>query len=155
MIREATDADFAAVIAGRAPEGLELPDGPIESSEVLGMLRELAQGIRTDFAPSSWFIIDGAEIVGLCSLVKPPAGSAIDIGYGIVASRRARGFASAGVTALLAWARQDERVAVVRAECAVDNPASRKVLERNGFAQVGQRIDPEDGPVICWEAAAS
>ena len=155
MIREATDTDFAALIAGLAPDGLDLPGGPIESPEVLGMLRELAQGIRPAFSPASWFIIDGSEIVGLCSLVKPPAGSAIDIGYGVAASRRARGFASAGVAAILAWARQDERVAVVRAECGADNPASRKVLERNGFTQVGQRIDPDDGPVICWEATAS
>lgn len=155
MIREATDTDFAAVIACHLPDGLELPGGPIESPEVLGMLRDLAQGIRPDFAPASWFIIDGSEIVGLCSLVKPPAGSAIDIGYGVAASRRGRGFASAGVAAILKWARQDERVAVVRAECGTDNPASFKVLERNGFAQVGQRIDPEDGPVICWEVAAS
>jgi len=155
MIREATDTDFAALVAGLAPDGLDLPGGPIESSEALGMLRELAQGIRPDFSPASWLIIDGSEIVGLCSLVKPPAGSAIEIGYGIAVNRRARGFASAGVAAILAWARQDERVAVVKAECGIDNPASQKVLERNGFAQVGQRIDPEDGPVICWETTAS
>ena len=154
MIREATDADFDSVIVGQAPDGLQLPGEPIESPEILAMLRELARGIRPHFTPASWFILDGPEIVGLCSLVKQPDGPAIDIGYGIAESRRGRGLASAGVAAVLEWARRDDRVGVVRAECGVDNPASQKVLERNGFAPVGERIDPEDGPVICWETAA-
>jgi RimJ/RimL family protein N-acetyltransferase len=155
MIREATDNDFAALIAGDAPDGLKLPDGPIDSPEVLGMLRELARGIRPHFAPASWLIIDGSEVVGLTSLVALPAGEAIDIGYGVAATRRGRGFASAAVGAILEWARGDDRVTVVRAESGVDNPASQRVLENNGFVRVGERVDDEDGPVIRWEAAAA
>ncbi len=155
MIREATDDDFAALLAGNAPEGLTLPDGPIDSPEVLGMLRELAQGIRPQFAPASWLIVDGSEVVGLTSLIAQPDGPAITIGYGIAESRRGRGFASMAVSELLEWAREDTRIAVVRAEAGVDNPVSQRVLERNGFVQTGDRVDPEDGLVICWEAAVA
>jgi RimJ/RimL family protein N-acetyltransferase len=38
----------------------------------------------------------------------------------------------------------------VNAETSVKNPSSQRVLERNGFARVGERVDEEDGPVIVW-----
>lgn len=53
---------------------------------------------------------------------------------------------------LLEWARNDPRVALVSSETGVDNIASQRVLERNGFIRIGERIDAEDGPLICWEA---
>jgi RimJ/RimL family protein N-acetyltransferase len=43
-------------------------------------------------------------------------------------------------------------VALVSAETRVDNIASQRVLERNGFVQIGERVDAEDGPLICWQA---
>ncbi len=117
------------------------------------MLRALAKSIRPDFSPASWLIIEGEEVVGLCSIVKTPAGDSLEIGYGICASRRKRGFASGAVAQVLEWARSDPRLRSVRAETSIDNPASSQVLERNGFRQTGKRIDPEDGPVLCWETA--
>lgn len=43
-------------------------------------------------------------------------------------------------------------MALIAAETGVGNIASQHVLERNGFARAGERINAEDGPVICWEA---
>ena len=129
-----------------------MPDEPLESAEVLEMLRGLANSIRPTFAPASWLIVEGGEIVGLCSVIKLPTDAAIDIGYGIAPSCRGRGAASRAVGALLDWARSVERVLAVRAETWVDNPASQRVLERNGFARTGRRLDPEDGELICWSA---
>ncbi|SHE74511.1 hypothetical protein [Devosia limi] len=57
--------------------------------------------------------------------------------------------------ALLALARADERIRTVAAETAVDNFPSQRVLEKNVFVRIGGRIDPEDGAVSCWQAAAS
>ena len=39
---------------------------------------------------------------------------------------------------------------LVNAETSIDNIASQRVLERNGFARVGERVDEEDGPLYCW-----
>ena len=41
-------------------------------------------------------------------------------------------------------------VAALRAETAINNPPSQRVLEHNGFRQVGARHDPEDGDLILW-----
>ena len=150
MIQEALDADFEAVLSGRAPAGLRLPDSPLAEPNVLAMLRELANGIRPCFAPASWMIISDREIVGLCSLVKPPTDGAIDIGYGIAGSCRSKGHASGAVADLLLWARANEKLKTCKAETSVSNTSSQWVLETNGFIQTGTRMDAEDGEMICW-----
>lgn len=155
ILIEATDLDFEELISGRAPLELQLPAGGVERVEVLTMLRELANNIRPAFNPTSWMMVEGREVVGLCSLVKHPANDGIDIGYGVAVNRRRRGFASAAVGALLQWARDDRRVKTLRAETSVKNLPSQRVLERNGFERIGERMDDEDGELICWSAATN
>ena len=36
------------------------------------------------------------------------------------------------------------------AETSVENRASQRVLERNGFVRCGERVDPEDGVLVAW-----
>ena len=155
MLVEATDEDFAALLDGQAPRGLKLPDSPVGSPEVLGMLRDLANTIRPAFAPASWMIVEDGEVVGLCSLVKAPANGEIAIGYGIAETRRRLGFASAAVASLLDWARRDDRVTMVRAETSVGNLPSQRTLDCNGFQQSGTRSDEEDGDLICWAVSTA
>jgi len=155
ILVEASDADLEALATGTAAGALRLSRRPIETTEVLTMLRALANSIRPHFAPASWMIVDGDAIVGLCSLVKPPSSDGIDIGYGIAASQRQRGIASVAVKLLLDWARSDPRVMTVRAETSVLNTPSQRVLERNGFEPTGRRIDDEDGEMICWQVSVT
>jgi putative acetyltransferase len=49
------------------------------------------------------------------------------------------------------WACADPRVTAVTAETSVHNHPSQRVLEHNGFLKVGERLDPEDGKLICWK----
>jgi len=44
------------------------------------MLADLANGVRAHFSPSAWMIIEGGEIVGLCSVVRIPEGGELHIG---------------------------------------------------------------------------
>jgi RimJ/RimL family protein N-acetyltransferase len=150
MLLPLEDEDFAMLLNGRGPLGLKLPAGSIESPEVLGMLRSLAQSIRPIFSPAAWLIINAEEIVGMCSLVRPPSNGSIDIGYGIAEARRQRGFASDGIGALVKWAQNDVRINSVRAETSVHNLPSQRVLERNTFARIGTRTDHEDGDLVLW-----
>lgn len=156
MIIEATENDFHALLNGRAPQGLRLvPDSAIAPPEVLKMLGDLADAIRTAFAPSAWFIVEGDEIVGLCSLTRVPENREAHIGYGVAPTRQGSGSTSRAIRDLVEWARHDPRVAVVSAEASVDNIASQRVLERNGFIQTGERLDAEDGLVTCWQVATN
>jgi RimJ/RimL family protein N-acetyltransferase len=116
------------------------------------MLNRLATDIGAEFSPSAWMIVEDGEIVGLCSIVRVPQEGNIHIGYGVAPSRQGLGCTTRAIGQLLQWARNDPRVALVSAETGVDNIASQRVLERNGFVQIGERVDAEDGPLICWQA---
>ncbi len=154
MIISLTSSAFDALADGVVPSGLRLlQDSAIASREVLRMLSDLNRAIAADFTPSAWMIVDGDEVVGLCSIIRPPESGELHIGYGVAPSREGRGMATAAVAELLDWARSDPRVKSVSAETAVDNVASQRVLERNGFSPTGRRSDPEDGPLICWAVA--
>ncbi|MGR4864242.1 GNAT family N-acetyltransferase [Caulobacter sp. LARHSG274] len=151
MLIETTDAHFAALIVGAAPEGLTVAEGGVEGTEVLEMLRDLSATVGEAFTPNAWMMVEDGEVVGLCSLVRVPyVGDTVMIGYGVAESRRQRGVARRGVAALLDWARGDDRVSTVTAETAVDNLASQRVLEVNGFERFDSRTDEEDGPLFCW-----
>lgn len=147
---EATDADFLELMEGRAPRGLRLPSEGIEQIEVLSMLRDLANTIRVLFKPAAWMMVEAGEVVGLCSIVKPPSDAGLDIGYGVSPGRRRSGLASAAVGKLLTWGRADDRVLCIRAETSVRNIPSQRVLECNGFERICERVDQEDGELICW-----
>ena len=116
------------------------------------MLGGLADMIRADFDPAAWLIVEGGAVVGLLSLVAPYSQQTVRIGYGVAPDCCGRGIATRAVGALLAWAHKDPRVACVTAETNVDNIASQRVLERNGFARMGTRFDDEDGDLIVWQA---
>lgn len=151
MLIEATDAHFADLIAGRAPDGLPVAEGGIETPQMLAMLRGLSAQVGESFQPNAWLIVEAGEVVGLCSLVRTPyVGETVMIGYGVAASRRRRGIAGRAVAELLTWARSDHRVATVTAETSIHNVPSQRVLEANGFTRVGEREDEEDGPVLRW-----
>lgn len=134
----AGDADFAELITGRAPAGYCLADGGIESADILSMLNGLAQSLRNTFDPAAWMIVDGDEIVGLCSLLHAPnAEGKIAIGYGIATSRQGRGHCSAAIGALVRWATAHPQLCAIVAETAIANLPSQAVLIRNGFVQTG------------------
>ncbi|NKM54072.1 MULTISPECIES: GNAT family N-acetyltransferase [Rhizobium] len=156
MIIELTTHDFEALLKGIAPRHLRLvPDSAIAPPEILGMLNRLATEINAEFSPSAWMIVEDGEIVGLCSIVRVPQDGNIHIGYGVAPSRQGLGSTTRAIAQLLEWAWNDPRVALISAETGLENIASQRVLQRNGFIRTGERIDAEDGPLICWEAVTA
>jgi RimJ/RimL family protein N-acetyltransferase len=90
------------------------------------------------------------EAVGLCSYKAPPdAEGDVEIGYGVAPERRRLGHATRAVSLIVEEAKRDERVRAVRAETALANLASQRVLEANGFVQTGRGMDDE-GQTIVW-----
>ncbi|WP_330228599.1 GNAT family N-acetyltransferase [Nocardia sp. NBC_00508] len=80
-------------------------------------------------------------VVGSIGLFWPPLDGDLEIGYGIVASRRGRGYATEATVALTAHAFTAPGVREVHAEAELSNPPSVRVLEKAGF----QRVSAADG----------
>jgi [ribosomal protein S5]-alanine N-acetyltransferase len=75
----------------------------------------------------------------------------VEIGYSINASHWGQGLASEAVGALVQWAFATNYATRVTAQTAVNNVASQRVLEKNGFVKTGETaFDPDDGDLIWW-----
>jgi RimJ/RimL family protein N-acetyltransferase len=150
-ILPATDNLYAFLLGEADHPALGLPPGGISPRPILEMLRQLMKPARAVHPRSDWAIVDGNEIVGLIGLKAPAdAEGCVEIGYGIAESRWGRGHATAALALALKELGRDPKIATVTAENAVDNIASQRVLEKNGFVRTGTRIDSEDGEVVCW-----
>ena len=156
MILPVEDADFDDLNERGLVRGLRVADGGVAPAPVVAMLRDLARKVGVTCSPAAWWIVDGGEVVGLCSIkAEPTEDGAIEIGYGVAETRHGQGIARQAVSEVLAWARLRDDLTAVTAETSISNPASQRVLERNGFTRTGTRVDPDDGIIVCWRASAS
>lgn len=91
-------------------------------------------------------VVDRAEnIVARINLTDVDDGELSELGYRVAESAQGRGVATWGVTQLLHLA-ADRGVRVVNSRVATTNPASQRVLEACGFAQVGAAPPPDGSP---------
>ncbi|MFE0106419.1 GNAT family N-acetyltransferase [Streptomyces sp. NPDC059009] len=72
-------------------------------------------------------------VVGSIGLFWPPSEGVLEIGYGVVASRRGRGYAPEATQALAEFALTAPEVHTVCADVELSNPSSVRVLEKAGF----------------------
>ncbi|WP_394771571.1 GNAT family N-acetyltransferase [Lacisediminihabitans sp.] len=84
-----------------------------------------------------------------------PRGADTRRDYRIDPAHRRRGYARSALEILLATARADSRVSVVRATVSPDNTASRALIDQYGFREVGEQWDDEDGLEVILERDAS
>lgn len=75
----------------------------------------------------------GGLVVGSIGLFWPPSNGSVEVGYGIVASRRGRGYAPEATRAVVEFALTEPAVHTVHAEAELSNPASVRVLEKAGL----------------------
>ena len=95
------------------------------------------------------FDADGA-LVGNGGWKGAPADGVAEVGYAVAPERRRRGIATAVVRELVARARA-AGLRLVIAHTLPQRSASTTVLDRCGFAHVGELVDPDDGVVWRWE----
>jgi RimJ/RimL family protein N-acetyltransferase len=146
---EATDAHYAWML-GEAPppDDLTLPPGGIDAPWVFRWLR---RNLARFGQPGNWLIVAEGEVVGLCNHKSAPGeGGVVEIGYGVAAERRRRGYATQAVALCVRAARGDPRVRRLTAETALGNLPSQRVLEANGFAKTGTSVDADEGDMIVW-----
>ncbi|MEU6995348.1 GNAT family N-acetyltransferase [Streptomyces sp. NPDC046465] len=89
-------------------------------------------------------------VVGSISLLWPPSEGAVEFGYGVVPSRRGRGYAPEAARALVTAALAVPGVTVVHADVELSNPASVRVLEKAGLHRWS-----DDGTIARFRAVGS
>lgn len=149
---ELRDADFDWILEGQPNPGgeLTLPPGGLDDPAILILIRKMVRRLEEADCAGRWMIVSGGEVVGLCSYKMPPKDGRAEIGYGVAETRRRLGHATRAVAAVIRATESDPQVQILTAETSINNPASSRVLEKNGFSQVGTRFDPEDGDLILW-----
>jgi RimJ/RimL family protein N-acetyltransferase len=88
--------------------------------------------------------------VGSAAFKGEPIGGRIEIGYGVAPDHAGQGCATAGVRQVVEHALSQPGLVEVYAETAVDNDASRRVVQKVGFIHVGQHESAHDGLVDQW-----
>jgi RimJ/RimL family protein N-acetyltransferase len=136
---------------------LSLHFGPEFPGDALALYPRFLTTVGEDAAVDGTYIVvdpsDG-EVVGQVGTLGPPEGDEVEIGYGINPSAQGRGIATASVAALVETLRARRGVGSIIARTAVANPASGRVLEKNGFAVTG-RAASDEGELLVWTHRAS
>jgi RimJ/RimL family protein N-acetyltransferase len=94
---------------------------------------------------------DNGAIVGSACFKNSPYNGFVEIGYGVLESFSGKGFATTGIAVVLDEAFTRAEVKGITGETSVNNIASQRVLEKNGFVKTGTREDAEDGSLIIWK----
>lgn len=137
-IRPLVEADAQALLELRiANRAFVAPFDPerLESFFTLAAQSEVARnpdGLR--FA-----ILDGEALAGTISLSNVAYGSfrSANVGYWVSADRNGRGLATRAVAELVELAFREIGLHRLEAGTLVDNIGSQRVLEKNGFEQIG------------------
>ena len=106
-----------------------------------GTYRALTMALEHD-RPLGWMITVQGTVIGDCGTKgEVDAAGMVEIGYGLVAPLRGRGYGTESVAALTEWLLSRREVVTVRACTEIDNVASRRVLEKASFTFRGLDAD--------------
>ena len=155
-------AHLLAMIEGEEPfevnAGLPLADGLRELFVSDVVSAAWVAHLRNASGPDPWtlgFAVvhrdDGCVIGSAAFKGAPDEHGVVEIAYGIAPSYEGRGYATEAAKALVAFALERVDVTAIRAHTKPENGASARVLAKNGFQNVGEVEDPEDGLVWRWQ----
>ncbi|MGK5545980.1 GNAT family N-acetyltransferase [Streptomyces sp. URMC 127] len=132
VLRPWTAAEASAVLDGPRPADWAA-DFPAEGDRVIAGLFGQHPAWLGEHGHRLVVERDSGLVVGSIGLFWPPTEGTVELGYGIVASRRGRGYATEATRALAAFALAAPGVHTVAAGAELSNPASIRVLEKAGF----------------------
>lgn len=105
---------------------------PLYLQELLHDPTALGWGVWIAIQRQEHAIVGNAGFKG-----RPDQDGTVEIGYGVAPLHRGRGYATEAAGALVRWALTHSKVKRIIAECAPDNRASIRVLEKTGFLRSG------------------
>ena len=93
-------------------------------------------------------------VIGGIGLFWPPEDGQVEIGYGVVASRRGRGYAAEATRALTEFALAAPEVRAVLANVELANTASVRVLEKAGFDKAREERGSDGEHLACYRCVS-
>ena len=133
LTAETARAILAGDLSGLAAAGLAAADGWPHEDTADG----LAMAVEAGYPPG-WLITAGGAVIGDCGTHGPvDEAGRVEIGYGLAAPSRGRGYGSEAVLAVADWLLSQPGVRQVLAHTLTDNAPSRRVLEKADFTYVG------------------
>lgn len=155
-------ADFEALAAGELPADPPVPlTDYFLTPEWASTWRRRANQVAQDPSDADWVtgvIWDDTRnvAVGRAGFHGPPDDRGmVEFGYAVDPTYRRQGYARAALELLLARARQEPDVHVVRATVRPDNLPSLGLIKQYPFVEVGEQWDDEDGLETIFELPAT
>ncbi|MET7339452.1 GNAT family N-acetyltransferase [Nonomuraea sp. NPDC005650] len=132
ILRPWTSGEVTAVLDG-ARLAHWAQDFPAEGDHVIAGLFAEHPAWLGEYGHRQIIERDGGLVVGSIGLFWPPNDGTLEIGYGIVTSRRGRSYAPEATRALTKFAFTAPGVHTIYANVELSNPPSIRVLEKAGF----------------------
>jgi RimJ/RimL family protein N-acetyltransferase len=99
----------------------------------------------------AYFVTDESDnIVGGAGYKGKPVGGKVEISYGTFKGYEGEGIGTEICRMMVSLALKEDSSIIVSARTLSNNVASIKILEKNGFINMGFVTDPEDGEVLEW-----
>ncbi len=117
--------------------------------------------VKADPSLNIWFVRwivvkESQEIIGSISFHGAPDSTGmVEIGLGIEKAFHNQGFGFEALMAMWLWVIEQPRVETLRYTLSATNLASVRLIEKFGFAHVGQQLDEIDGPEEIYEMSAA
>jgi RimJ/RimL family protein N-acetyltransferase len=135
--RSIVDGDPSALSALSAPSDLTAGRGWPHADTIAGLTQALQSG-----SAAGWLVVADGAVIGDCGTHGPAdVEGSVEIGYGLAAPYRGRGYGSETVAAITTWLLSQPDVSRVRARTAPGNLPSQRVLEKAGFRRTGDADD--------------
>jgi ribosomal-protein-alanine N-acetyltransferase len=136
-------AEFAKLLEALVPETWP----PDNLRDVSGYLYALYKEHPEWEGWLTWYAVridnDYPILCGSVGFKGPPdERGMVEIGYSVVSEFEGQGLATEMVAGMVRWAKQQPQVKQIVAETNIDNEASIRVLERNGFVCAGVGLEP-------------
>lgn len=138
ICEQVLNKDFSGLNALGISPGYGWPD-----ADMLDTLPRIINKLDLVTSPSgfeSWMIIEKQThtVIGDTGFKGlPDLNGAADVGYGIIAGARRKGYATEAVKGLIEWAFQQPELQIITASCEVKNTGSQQVLKALGFTLKG------------------
>jgi RimJ/RimL family protein N-acetyltransferase len=114
----------------------DLPTSQLRADVANQRMHELYRGLGEKF---QWIVLVEGNAAGWITLVVSNWEHGLaEVGYALSTAYQAKGLMTAALTLLLDDLFTNTLLERVEARCAVDNHASQRVLEKNGFCREGQ-----------------